>query len=80
MANDRIYLRCKKCGAYVKIAKYWGLHYNKVISEDSLDYWLDSHASCTKDGMTVDNLELLNEAEVVKVNPERHNESVRLKP
>ena len=82
MANDRIYIRCKKCGEYVRIAKYWclsrrwrwGSYYNKVISSDSLDYWLDSHASCPSDSMTVDNLELINEREVVALDPGRTKE------
>ena len=74
MANDRIYIRCKKCGEYVRIAKYWGFYYNKVISSDSLGYWLDSHASCPSDSMTVDNLELINEREVVALDPGRTKE------
>ena len=79
MANDRIYLRCKECGSYILMAKYWGYHYNRVIDTPSLDCWLDNHASCNPDSpMTVTNLEVVNETEVVAYDPKREYEAKRM--
>ena len=45
MANDRLYIRCLKCGEALMLAKYWGCGYDTWHDnyEEKLIAWLQDH-------------------------------------
>ena len=63
MANDRLYIVCKRCGEKRMLAKWWGDHF-EVPSHPvgPLGMWLTDHWLCEPQDDSFGSFGLVNEA------------------
>ncbi|MBW4814609.1 hypothetical protein F6X56_14925 [Rhodococcus erythropolis] len=48
MANNRMALRCKKCGSTKTIAKYYPVEWSARLEDFGIDAWFDIHDEHSK--------------------------------